>query len=86
MSAGKYSCIFLHQMEAILYVFIVQINFKPARPFTIAMNMRLLKFFVMFAFLLCLMEPCFLKAEGKPHWSGITGGGSDLRIRFTAIS
>jgi len=40
--------------------------------------MRLLKFFFMCAFLLCLMEPCFAEAEGPPP--GAFGEGLERRI------
>jgi len=41
----------------------------------IAINMRLLKFFLVFAFLLCLMKPCLVEAEII-----LPPGGNDERL------
>ena len=50
-------------------------------------DMRLLKVFLGFAFLLCLMEPCLLAAKpplGPP--TGLIAEGLGRRIRFVDIS
>jgi len=56
-----------------------------ARPFTIAINMRLLKFFLLFTFLLCFMEPCLVEADTKSTFA-VFRGGLSRRVGFVGIS
>ena len=57
---------------------------------SIAIEMRLakqLKFFLLCAFLLCLMEPSFVEAQKpqRPPSAGVVGKGLGRRIRFVEI-
>ena len=55
---------------------------------SIAIEMRLLqqlKFFLLFAFLLCLMETSFVEPQ-RPPPSGVVGEGLERRIRFVDIA
>ena len=49
-------------------------------------NMRLLKVFLLFAFLLCLMKPCLVATEMVVLPPGVNGEGFGRRIRFVGIS
>ena len=57
---------------------------------SIALEMRLLqqlKFFLLFAFLLCLMETSFVEAKGRRRPPvGVVGEGLERRIRFVDIA
>ena len=57
-----------------------QSSLTEARPFTTVIAMRVIKFFFVFALLLCLMEPSLVVAQ-----RGGGGGGGRHGIRFAVI-
>ena len=57
-----------------------QSSLTEARPFTTVIDMRVIKFFFVFALLLCLMEPSLVVAQ-----RGGGGGGGRHGIRFAVI-